>query len=1251
MFKQKLRLDTAEKVHRRNEMNPGNEGALATLTRKQNNVNNGRAGVQPSGQYVTPSRHTEFFEENSNTIRRGDSETEERDHLTTETWSSAGVMISETIASINFLKYSFWTPPEGGHYLSIQGLCCLIHFLGRHQDLDEASHDAISSLLNLLRRPTAKFAPYMNDTTAPHLLWDIKLETRLPIKDQLWTRLAELPCDYFTCGSRKVFRTWFQWVCYAGMNNADLEGIYVPLYWSRLQEGLLAGFSEQRKYCLGILRQSLLIAHRHVATPHMTFKIEQRVEYQMQYESYCNLFETIILDRYPNQVEACLPELSRLLGPGCLVHPAWISVMLSSALSPKIQDGIRKLIGLWYMRFVGEDNGLIEGQTEFFIHGFLPWATQGTLFTSSLISTRAHTASTHGAGLTNILCNFLMKLPTMLEQRKLFRDILRFIVDRRGKIFAYSILYLLEGLAESIKKQPALADLENNDVELLLQVYRLPGLAEVAKDLSATFCGEILGHAMLRGLNFKNLPGFNLIMFHVKELQEHTPPHADSLITQQQTTALTCAASSLQNFSKNLEQSRRKLIQAQALVPACEHLIETLETCGPDGYEEDQLYSILDAVWDEADIQDFRRAVVVKLPPLFFHPTCIQACIKHQEEVRDAYATESLTNLLTRVLNQLHHLAESRSYLLSTLTSSIRKACLFSPKIMGILPVNDFLIRFIENPPSPRAEFLFEIAAVEKLHRIIPHRTYECYYGKREWFAYACVIDLLNRFPESQLGVAKEVLRRLTQRWKDQKGNIPIRSKWKQAFQLQAMLVLSESCIQELDVEWYLDTCMKILTLEPWPRYRFLLEWIIARIYYCYPNHARRILPDIVKAEDENPRLVASLMKLAVSAASFLDSEDFGLDLMVQLIPFSASSKVQIRFEAQWSFPILWDLAERKSWMSILGNPAFKALDKHIRSLDKFNTPIMSSRTLKLDVVSETTITSIFQGDYLRVDEPEKEFVAREDFEELWAEDMKSEFCTPPPCIPLGDADEKPHLPISSTKSEKQTATISQPISTAPVPLQTKSSLDLSSLLPSTSSSPSSSLPSRPAPIILLATLIDNPTNLGGLSRIAESFGLESLMVKSADVVASKEFQSTAVTSYKHIPIEEVKVQDITDWLVGCKRRGYKIVGVEQTDRSGFLGEGGGEEGAGAGGHEGPQERKGGDVQGGVRNKRIGSLPKKCVLVLGSERGGITPDVLSVVDRCVEIKTRGVTRSLNVQTAAGIVLYEWWREWGGRLEA
>ena len=46
------------------------------------------------------------------------------------------------------------------------------------------------------------------------------------------------------------------------------------------------------------------------------------------------------------------------------------------------------------------------------------------------------------------------------------------------------------------------------------------------------------------------------------------------------------------------------------------------------------------------------------------------------------------------------------------------------------------------------------------------------------------------------------------------------------------------------------------------------------------------------------------------------------------------------------------------------------------------------------------------------------------------------------------------------------------------------------------------------------------------------------------------------------------------------------------------------------------------------------------VLVLGSERSGVSPEVLAYADQAVAIPMLGVANSLNVATAAAIVLHE-----------
>jgi tRNA guanosine-2'-O-methyltransferase len=407
------------------------------------------------------------------------------------------------------------------------------------------------------------------------------------------------------------------------------------------------------------------------------------------------------------------------------------------------------------------------------------------------------------------------------------------------------------------------------------------------------------------------------------------------------------------------------------------------------------------------------------------------------------------------------------------------------------------------------------------------------------------------------------------------------------------------------------------------------------------------LLNTLATLGDASPIAVASLVKLGVLIASFLDSEEFALNLMTQLVPFSSHHKVQIRHEAHWVIPIMWDLACKKGWESITNNPAFGALNSFVTSLERFALPASSIRTLKLDVVANYTIADIFQGSYLAIETPESKLFSYSDILELWTEDKDANLSIPAARVPLGESRQDLVVPVlNSVPLVADTEKLTDIASTT---FQTKSGFDLDTLIPI--AGPPSVQSARPASVIIVASLIDNPTNLGGLSRISESFGLEALYIHDIRQTAHKDFKATSVTSEKHLSIRDLKVQDVAGKILQWKREGWTVVGVEQTDRSGILGTFPpppppstphsivvNEVGSAGARLKGKGKGKSGD----------GTLPRKCVLVLGSEKGGITSDVLAVLDRCVEIGTVGVTRSLNVQTAGAIAVYEWWREWGGK---
>ncbi|PPR83318.1 hypothetical protein GOBAR_AA37391 [Gossypium barbadense] len=148
--------------------------------------------------------------------------------------------------------------------------------------------------------------------------------------------------------------------------------------------------------------------------------------------------------------------------------------------------------------------------------------------------------------------------------------------------------------------------------------------------------------------------------------------------------------------------------------------------------------------------------------------------------------------------------------------------------------------------------------------------------------------------------------------------------------------------------------------------------------------------------------------------------------------------------------------------------------------------------------------------------------------------------------------------------------------------------------------------------IILVASLIDRIPNLAGLARTCEVFKTQGLAVADAKIVQDKQFQLISVTAEKWVPIIEVPVNSVKQFLEKKKREGFSILGLEQTANSVPL------------------------------DQYI--YPKKTVLVLGREKEGIPVDIIHVLDACIEIPQLGVVRSLNVHVSGAIALWEYTRQ-------
>uniref|UniRef100_A0A3B4GW00 tRNA (guanosine(18)-2'-O)-methyltransferase TARBP1 n=1 Tax=Pundamilia nyererei TaxID=303518 RepID=A0A3B4GW00_9CICH len=148
--------------------------------------------------------------------------------------------------------------------------------------------------------------------------------------------------------------------------------------------------------------------------------------------------------------------------------------------------------------------------------------------------------------------------------------------------------------------------------------------------------------------------------------------------------------------------------------------------------------------------------------------------------------------------------------------------------------------------------------------------------------------------------------------------------------------------------------------------------------------------------------------------------------------------------------------------------------------------------------------------------------------------------------------------------------------------------------------------------LLVVASLIDKPTNLGGLCRTCEIFGASALVLDSLRHVNDKNFQSLSVSAELWLPLLEVKPMELTEFLQVKKSEGYCVVGVEQTANSHSL-----------------QEYQ---------------FPEKTLLLLGNEREGIPANLLQMLDVCVEIPQQGIIRSLNVHVSAALLIWEYTRQ-------
>lgn len=147
---------------------------------------------------------------------------------------------------------------------------------------------------------------------------------------------------------------------------------------------------------------------------------------------------------------------------------------------------------------------------------------------------------------------------------------------------------------------------------------------------------------------------------------------------------------------------------------------------------------------------------------------------------------------------------------------------------------------------------------------------------------------------------------------------------------------------------------------------------------------------------------------------------------------------------------------------------------------------------------------------------------------------------------------------------------------------------------------------------------IEDPQNLGAILRVADAAGVQGALLPERRIAPlSPAAGRASAGALEHLPV--ARVTNLARALGALKERGFWVHGATP--------------GAPLDLYEVPDRL----------------FDRRLVLVLGAEGRGLRPGVRSAVDTLYRIPMQGQVASLNVATAAAVVLFEWARR--GRAAA
>ena len=146
-------------------------------------------------------------------------------------------------------------------------------------------------------------------------------------------------------------------------------------------------------------------------------------------------------------------------------------------------------------------------------------------------------------------------------------------------------------------------------------------------------------------------------------------------------------------------------------------------------------------------------------------------------------------------------------------------------------------------------------------------------------------------------------------------------------------------------------------------------------------------------------------------------------------------------------------------------------------------------------------------------------------------------------------------------------------------------------------------------PIIVILENIRSAYNVGSVFRTADAFLIQAIYIIGYSAKPPhKEIKKTALGAEE--TVEWKYFSTAAEAIASLKKTGYKTFAVEQAEKSQWL-----------------------------HNLKF-SKKEKIALVFGNEVTGVEQSTIHLCNGCIEIPQLGMKHSLNIATAAGVVLWE-----------